>query len=145
MKQFISKVVAELIESCMLEDLSYKGISYQTKQKQIVQPDKLTLNKVDITIQGATHNFIKFENVEQLDKKEGVYIFVAKEDFSFTVKQAFDNFASIRRGDNQLQFFYACTPKINFFIDEEVLYRYCNVALISLFSALLTLNTSYST
>ena len=120
MKQFISKVVAEIIESCMLEDTSYKGKIYKTKQKQIVKSNELTLNEVDITVQGTKHKFIKSENEEQLDKKEGVYIFVAKEDFSFTVKEVFDEFASIRCRDKEVEFFYACTPKINFFIDEEV-------------------------
>ena len=62
MKQFISKVVAELIESCMLEDLSYKGKNYTTEQNQIVKSNELTLNEVDITVQGTKHKFIKCEN-----------------------------------------------------------------------------------
>lgn len=119
MKQFISKIIAEIIESCMLEDTSYKGKNYTTEQKQIVKSNELTLNEVDITVQGTKHNFIKCENEEQLEKKEGVYIFVAKEEISLLIKEAFIKFASVRIENNEVKIFYPCTPKINFYSEEK--------------------------
>ena len=119
MQQLVSKIVEAIIEKYMADDESYKGKSYSVKPNPIIPAQDLILAEKTIEINSHHYKFIKCANEELLKNEDGVYIFVAKEDFSFSVKDIFLPFASLRMNNGKADCFYACTPKINFFNNEN--------------------------
>ena len=119
MKQLVSKIVEVIIEKYMADDESYKGKSYSVKPNPIIPAQNLELAETTIQINSHQYKFIKCANAGLLKNEDGVYIFVAKEDFSFSVKDIFSPFASLRMNNGKADCFYACTPKINFFKNES--------------------------